>query len=83
MAENIRGYKYKNLTVFLLSLFFAFFLSRFEGFHIFLLNLDQLGLLGAFVGGDHRCHIAGIGRLFSQLPPLAEATVSMKLNGSG
>lgn len=43
--------RYKNLTLFALSLVFAFILSRFEAFHTFLLSLGSLGYLGAFIAG--------------------------------
>lgn len=44
-------WKYKNLTLFFLSILFALVLSRFEAFHTFLLNLGELGYVGAFIGG--------------------------------
>lgn len=44
-------WKYKNLTLLFLSIIFAFFLSRYEPFHIFLLNLGNYGYIGAFVAG--------------------------------
>jgi uncharacterized membrane protein YdjX (TVP38/TMEM64 family) len=43
--------KYKNLTLLLVSVIFALFLSRFEPFHSLLLNLGSLGYIGAFVAG--------------------------------
>lgn len=43
--------RYKNLTIFALSLLFALLLSRFEAFHIFLLNIGNLGYFGAFIAG--------------------------------
>lgn len=46
-----KGYHYKNLTLFFVSLVAAFFLSRFEPFHNFLLNLGSFGYLGAFLAG--------------------------------
>lgn len=46
-----KSYKYKNLTVFMLSIIFAIFVSRFEAFHSFLLNLGGLGYIGAFFAG--------------------------------
>ncbi len=45
------SWKYKNLTFFFLSLIVAFLLSRFEPFSNFLLNLGELGYLGAFFAG--------------------------------
>lgn len=44
-------WKYKNLTFFLTSLFIAYFLSRYEPFHDFLLQLHGLGYVGAFLAG--------------------------------
>lgn len=44
-------WKYKNLTFFLISIAIAFFLSRYEPFHTFLLNLGSLGYVGVFVAG--------------------------------
>jgi len=44
-------WKYKNLTLFFISLLGAYFLSRFETFHTFLLSLGELGYLGAFIAG--------------------------------
>lgn len=44
-------WKYKNLTLLFFSIIFAFFLSRYEPFHTFLLSLGGLGYLGAFVAG--------------------------------
>lgn len=44
-------WKYKNLSIFSLSLLFALILSRFETFHTFLLNLGSFGYIGAFIAG--------------------------------
>lgn len=49
--ESWRKLKYKNLAIFFLSIGFALILSRFEGFHSFLLSLGSLGYLGAFIAG--------------------------------
>lgn len=49
--KNNMSRRYKNLTFFAIALIFAFFLSRHEGFHIFLLNLGNLGYIGAFFAG--------------------------------
>ena len=49
--NTIKSYKYKNLTFFVMSIFFALFISQFEIFHEFLLHLNVLGLVGAFIGG--------------------------------
>lgn len=46
-----RHVKYKNLFILFLSLIFAFILSKFEGFHILLLNLGGFGYIGAFIAG--------------------------------
>lgn len=45
------SWKYKNLTIFFLSIIFAFILSRVDSFHSFLIHLGSLGYLGAFVSG--------------------------------
>ena len=44
-------WRYKNLSIFGASVAIAFFLSRFEAFHIFLLNLGEFGYAGAFLAG--------------------------------
>ncbi len=46
-----RRWRYKHITFFLISIVFAFVLSRNELFHTFLLNLGNFGYIGAFVGG--------------------------------
>jgi hypothetical protein len=46
-----RSFRYKNLSLFLLSLIIAFLLSRYEPFHEFLLQLGNVGYLGAFIAG--------------------------------
>lgn len=46
-----KSWKHKNLTIFFLSIAFAFFLSRLEAFHNFLINLGNLGYFGAFIAG--------------------------------
>lgn len=46
-----RHWKYKNLTLFSISLAFAILLSRHEAFHTFLLNLGSLEYIGAFFAG--------------------------------
>lgn len=43
--------KYRNITLFVLSLIFAFGISRYEPLHAFLLNLGDLGYIGAFIAG--------------------------------
>ncbi len=45
------SWKYKNLTILFFSLVAAFILSRYEPFHNFLLNLGELGYIGAFIAG--------------------------------
>lgn len=47
----MKHWKYKNLTLFFISLLVAYFLSRFDTFHTFLLSLGELGYLGAFLAG--------------------------------
>lgn len=47
----MKHWKYKNLTLFFISLLAAYFLSRFEAFHSFLLSFGELGYLGAFFAG--------------------------------
>lgn len=46
-----KSFKYKNLSLFTTSLVFAFFISQYEPFHNFLLNLGGFGYFGAFVAG--------------------------------
>lgn len=45
------SWKYKNLTIFAVSLTLAFFLSRYEPFRMFLLGLGETGYIGAFIAG--------------------------------
>ncbi|OGY08084.1 MAG: hypothetical protein A2782_03665 [Candidatus Blackburnbacteria bacterium RIFCSPHIGHO2_01_FULL_43_15b] len=49
--DHWRSFRYKNLTLFVISVLFAVLLSRFEPFHAFLLNLGSLGYFGAFLAG--------------------------------
>jgi hypothetical protein len=44
-------WKYKNLTLLLISLVIAFWFSRYEPFHTFLLSLGEFGYVGAFLAG--------------------------------
>lgn len=44
-------WKYKNITLFLISLVVALLLSRDEVFHNFLLGMGDYGYIGAFVAG--------------------------------
>lgn len=46
-----KRYRYKNLSLFFLSIIFALFISRFEIFHSLLLQLGEYGYFGAFVAG--------------------------------
>lgn len=46
-----RRWKYKHLTLFIVSVIFSIFLSRYELFNTFLLNLGNWGYIGAFFGG--------------------------------
>lgn len=46
-----KSFKYKNISLFLISLVFAFTLSRFELFRNLLLNLGNFGYFGAFFAG--------------------------------
>src|SRR3990167_4370255 len=45
------AWKYKNIILSLIGLTVALILFRYEGFHLFLLNLGQLGYIGAFIAG--------------------------------
>ena len=49
--SNWKAFRYKNLTYLIISVVIAIFLSRYEPFHNFLLNLGDLGYLGAFIAG--------------------------------
>lgn len=49
--NKLRTWQYKNLSILFLSILFAVFLSRFEVFHNFLLNLGGFGYFSAFVAG--------------------------------
>lgn len=46
-----KKYKYKNLTLFFVSILYAFFLSQNKIFHDVLLNLSQFEYLAAFIAG--------------------------------
>lgn len=46
-----KKWRYKNLTFLLISIILAVFLSLYEPFHGFLLNLGSLGYIGAFIAG--------------------------------
>lgn len=49
--NTIKGWRYKNLTFFFISVLFAFLISRYEPIHEFLLHLGALGYVGAFLAG--------------------------------
>jgi hypothetical protein len=49
--STFKSFRYKNLTFLILSLIFALFLSQFEQFHSFLLQLGSYGFVGAFLAG--------------------------------
>ena len=51
MFKFWRDWEYKNLTILAISITAAILLSRFETFHTFLLQLGNLGYLGAFLAG--------------------------------
>lgn len=51
MPEIIKSWKYKNLTLTFIGILIALFLSRFEPFHEFLLQLHGWGYIGAFIAG--------------------------------
>ena len=44
-------WKYKNLTLLVLSIFFAFWVTKFGPFHNFLLTIGEWGYVGAFFAG--------------------------------
>jgi len=46
-----RRWKYKHLTLFLISIIFSILLSRYEPLNTFLLNLGNWGYIGAFFAG--------------------------------
>jgi len=46
-----QSWEYKNLSVFVIILVIALILSRYEPFHLFLLNLGNLGYFGALLAG--------------------------------
>ncbi len=49
--QAVKSFRYKNLTLVLLGLIFAFILSESTEFHRFLLQIGDLGYLGAFLAG--------------------------------
>lgn len=46
-----KAFKYKNLTFLIISIAVAYYLSQYEPFHNFLLNLGNYGYIGAFIAG--------------------------------
>ena len=50
-VKNHRKRKYKNIVIVVISLVFAFVLSRVDAFHSLLLSLGGLGYIGAFIAG--------------------------------
>ena len=44
-------FRYKNITLFLISIIVAFIISRYEPLHNFLLSIGGLGYIGAFLAG--------------------------------
>lgn len=46
-----KRWKYKNITLFVLSIIFALWITKFEEFHILLLQLGNWGFVGAFFAG--------------------------------
>ena len=46
-----RGWKYKNLTLFIASVASSFAIFRIETLHAFFLHIGNWGYLGAFIGG--------------------------------
>lgn len=51
MRKRNGKWRYKNLTIALLGLLIAIFLSRFEVFHDLLKQLGSFGYIGAFIAG--------------------------------
>ncbi len=51
MSSYKHHWKYKNLTIAFLGIILAILLSRVEGLHTFLLHLNGLGYVGAFIAG--------------------------------
>lgn len=51
MTKLWKSWKYKNITLFGISLIFALILSRVEAFHEFLLSLGNFGYISAIVAG--------------------------------
>lgn len=49
--EFWKSWHYKNLTILFFSILIAIFVSRNQNFHSFLVNLGNLGYLGAFITG--------------------------------
>lgn len=49
--QIVKSFKYKNLLFTFFGIIFAIILSRYEPFHLFLLNLKDYGYIGAFFAG--------------------------------
>lgn len=49
--QKVKSFKYKNLLLTFFGIIFAIILSRYEPFHLFLLNLKDYGYIGAFFAG--------------------------------
>ena len=49
--EYFRSYRYRNLTLFIVSIIIAIVLSRVESFHTLLLSIGDWGYFGAFLAG--------------------------------
>lgn len=49
--NSVRVFKYKNLSLVAASLILAILIFRYEPLHVFLLNLGNLGYIGAFIAG--------------------------------
>lgn len=49
--EDLKTFKYRNISLFIISVIFAFLLSSYEPFHRILLGLGGLGYVGALIAG--------------------------------
>lgn len=84
---NLQHLKYKNITLFVLSIIFAFGISRYEPLHAFLLNIGNLGYVGAFIAGllYVSTFTVGIGAvillILAEKLPLAELVIIGGLGG--
>ena len=48
---RLKSFRYKNLTILLISIYIAYLLYGYEPFHEFLLHLGGFGYVGAFIAG--------------------------------